>query len=446
MKSAHGMTAIRGTALTFTDNPFRVGGEASARVETDALIVIDGGTIRAFGAYDAIKETLPADTPLTTYRDALILPGFIDAHVHYPQIQMIGAYGAQLIDWLDRHTYIAEQQFADVAHCREVAQLFLRECVRAGTTSAAVFCTVHPQSVDALFEEAARIDARMIAGKVIMDRNAPAALLDTPRSAYDDSKALIRKWHGNGRARYAITPRFAATSTPAQMEMTGALWKEFPDVHLQSHVAENVGEVAWVRSLYPERSGYLDVYDHYGQLGPRAIFGHGIHLTESELARCHDTGTAIAHCPTSNLFLGSGCLDLANVQRADRPVRVGLGTDLGAGTSFSHLQTMNEAYKIAQLNGHALSAWQAFWLATRGAAHALHLDDRIGSIAPGYEADLVVLDLRSTPLIDFRMRYCQNIEEALFIQMTLGDDRATRATYVAGECMYDRDRSPPLSF
>ena len=446
MPSASAVTAIRGTALTFTCNPFRVGGEAAAHVESDALIVMQDGRIRAFGAYDTIQHDLPPGTQVTTYKDALILPGFIDTHVHYPQIQMIGACGKQLIDWLDRYAFPAEQQFADPGHCREVAKVFLRECVRAGTTSAAVFCTVHPQSVDALFEEAARINARMIAGKVLMDRNAPSALLDTAQTAYDESKALIRKWHRKGRALYAITPRFASTSTPAQMEMAGALRKEFPDVHLQSHVSESIGEVAWVRSLYPERKGYLDIYDHYGQLGPRAIYGHGIHLTESELARCHETGTAIAHCPTSNLFLGSGCLDVGNLQRADRPVRVGLGTDLGAGTSFSQLQTMNEAYKVAQLNGRALSAWHAFYLATRGAAHALYLDDTIGSIAPGYEADLVVLDLRSTALIDFRMRHCRNIEEALFIQMTLGDDRATRATYVAGECVYDRERAAAHSF
>jgi guanine deaminase len=230
------------------------------------------------------------------------------------------------------------------------------------------------------------------------------------------------------------------------MTMTGSLWKEFPDAYLQSHVSENLGEVAWVKELYPERSGYLDVYEHYGQLGPRAVYGHGIHLTESELARCHETGTAIAHCPTSNLFLGSGCLNVENLQREDRPVRVGLATDLGAGTAFSQLQTMNEAYKVAHLNGAALSAWHAYYLATRGAARSLYLDDAIGSIAPGYEADLVVLDLKSTPIIDYRMKYCRTLEEALFIQMTMGDDRATRATYIAGELVYDRDRPQKHSF
>lgn len=446
MAPSSAVTAMRGTAVTFTGDPFRVGGEASARVETDALIVMQNGRITAFGAYASTREQLPAGTPVTMYENALILPGFIDTHVHYPQTQIIGAGGRQLIDWLNDYTFVAEQQFADPAHARDVARVFLRECVRAGTTSAMVYCTVHPQSVDAFFEEAGKIDARMIAGKVMMDRNAPPALLDTPQTGYDQSKELIRRWHGNGRRLYCITPRFAATSSPEQMEMTGALWRESPGTFLQSHISENRAEVAWVGELYPERRGYLDTYDHYGQLGKRAVYGHGIHLTEDELARCHETGTAIAHCPTSNFFLGSGYLDVHNLQRQDRPVRVGLATDLGAGTSFSLLQTMNEAYKAAQLNGNSLSAWDTLYLATRGAARSLYLDDTIGSIAPGYEADLVVLDLRSTPLIDFRMRYCRSIEEALFIQMTLGDDRATRATYVAGRCVYDRDRATPHSF
>jgi len=439
-------SAIRGTALTFTGDPFEIGGAASARVESDALVVMRNGRIAAFGDYESTKHALAADTPVTTYRDALILPGFIDAHVHYPQTQMIASPGGQLIDWLQKYTYAAEQQFADAAHAREVAKVFLRECMRAGTTTAMVHCTVHAHSVDVFFKEAARIGARMIAGKVLMDRNAPPALLDTPRKGYDESKRLIAKWHGNGRLLYAITPRFAATSSREQMEIAGALWKESPGTYLQSHVSENLREVAWVRELYPERDGYLDVYDHYGQLGPRAVYAHGVHLTEAELARCHATDTAIAHCPTSNFFLGSGCLDVFKVQREDRRVRVGLGTDIGAGTSLSALQTMNEAYKAAQLNGKLLSAWHALYLATRGAAHALHLDDTIGSLVPGAEADIVVLDLRSTPLIDYRMRYCESIEEALFVQMTLGDDRATRATYVAGECVYDRERATPHSF
>ncbi len=279
---------------------------------------------------------------------------------------------------------------------------------------------------------------RTVAGKVLMDRNAPAALTDTARKGYDEAKALIRKWHGRGRALYSVTPRFAPTSTPEQMELAGALWREHPGTYLQSHVSENRGEVAWVKQLYPQRKGYLDTYDHYQQLGPRAIFGHGIWLTEAELARCHETGTALAHCPTSNAFLGSGLFNLKNAKKPERPVRVGLGTDLGAGTSFSMLQTLNGAYKAAQLNGNPLSAGHAFYRATRGGAQSLYLEDRIGSIAPGMEADLVVLDLKSTPVIEYRMRSCSDIEEALFIQMTMGDDRAVKATYVAGRMAYSR--------
>ncbi|HKP66229.1 MAG TPA: guanine deaminase, partial [Casimicrobiaceae bacterium] len=249
MPPTSGFTALRGTALTFKDDPFQVGGEASAHVESDALVLMQDGRIAAFGAFDALKDQLPAGTVVTSYEDALILPGFVDTHVHYPQTGIIGSYGRQLIDWLDDYTYVAEQRFADAAHAREIAKAFLRECVRAGTTSAMVYCTVHPQSVDAFFEEAEAIGARMIAGKVLMDRNAPAALLDTPQLGYDESKALIRRWHGKNRLRYAITPRFAATSSPAQMEITGALWKEHPDAYLQSHVAENLREIEWIRTL-----------------------------------------------------------------------------------------------------------------------------------------------------------------------------------------------------
>jgi guanine deaminase len=273
---------------------------------------------------------------------------------------------------------------------------------------------------------------------VLMDRNAPGALTETPKQGYDDSKALIGKWHGTGRQLYAVTPRFAPTSTREQMELAGALWNEHPGTYLQSHVAETRGETDWIKTLYPECNGYLEVYDRYRQLGKRAIYGHGIWLAEDELKRCHDTGTALAHCPTSNLFLGSGCFDLENAKKPERPVRVGIATDLGAGTSFSILQTLNEAYKVAQLTDYALSAGHAFYLATRGGAEALCLEETIGSIAPGREADLVVLDLKSTPVIEYRMRHCRDLEEALFVQMTMGDDRAVLATYVAGRLAYRR--------
>jgi len=433
------ITAIRGPALTFTGDPFQQGLEDTLVYEPDAIVAMAGGSITHFGPAKRVRALLPRGTRVEDYgRRSLVLAGFVDCHVHFPQVQMIGAHGAQLIDWLEKYTYVAEQQYADRRHARAAARVYIDENLRNGITTAAVFCTIHPQSVDALFEAAAKLDLRMIAGKVLMDRNAPEKLRDSAQAGYDESKALIAKWHGRGRLAYAVTPRFAASSTPAQMEAAGALWRESPGTYLQSHVSENRREVAWVKELYPERKGYLDVYDHYGQLGPRAIYGHGIWLTEAELARCHETGTAIAHCPTSNFFLGSGCLNLGVTSRKERPVRVGLATDLGGGTSFSILRTMGEAYKAAQLAGYSLAAGHAYYLATRGAAHALYLDDRIGSIAPGMEADLVVLDLESTPVIRYRMKHVADLQEALFVQMTLGDDRAVRATYVAGRRVYER--------
>lgn len=432
-------TAIRGPALTYTGDPFQLGLEATLVYEPDAIVAIADGKIAHFGPARTVRARLPRGTKVEDCgRDALIMAGFVDSHVHYPQAEIIGAYGAQLLDWLNKYTFVAEQRFADKRHARAAARVFLKEGLRNGITTAAVFCTVHPQSVDAFFEEAGKLGMRMIAGKVLMDRNAPEALRDSARRGYDDSRALIGKWHGRGRLMYAITPRFAATSTPAQLEAAGALRKEFPECFVQSHISENLAEVAWTKELFPERKDYLDVYGHYGLLGRRSIYGHGIHLSEAELGRMHETGTAIAHCPTSNFFLGSGCFDLGKATRRERPVRVGLATDVGGGTSLSFLQTLNEAYKAAQMNGYPLSAGQAFYLATRGTAQALDLEDRIGSIAPGMEADLVVLDLKSTPLIAFRMKHAADLAEALFIQMTLGDDRAVRATYVAGKRVYAR--------
>ncbi len=431
--------AIRGPVLTYTGDPFQLGLRRTLVYEPDAIVAMADGSVTHFGPASKLRPLLPRRTPIETYgRHSLIMAGFVDCHVHYPQTRIVGAYGAQLIDWLEKYAYVAEQAFADDRHARAAARVYLAENLRNGITTAAVFCTVHPQSVDALFSEAAKLDLRLIAGKVLMDRNAPARLRDTAQRGYDESKALIRRWHGRGRGLYAITPRFAPASTRAQMEATGALWRESPGAYLQSHVAENRREVEWAKALFPECRNYLDIYDRYGHLGPRAIYGHGIWLTEAELARCHESGTAIAHCPTSNFFLGSGCLDLGRTARSDRPVRVGLATDIGGGTSFSILRTMGEAYKAAQANRYSLSAGHAYYLATRGSAHALYLDDRVGSIAPGMEADLVVLDLASTTLIEHRMKHAKDLDEALFIQMTLGDDRAVQATYVAGKRVYRR--------
>jgi guanine deaminase len=432
--------AIRGPVLSFTGDPFKSGLEHTMVHEPDAIVAMADGLITHFGPADKILPQLPPGTAVKNYgRDSLISAGFIDSHVHFPQTPMIAAYGEQLLDWLNKYTFPTEQKYADKEFARSVAKVFLRENLRNGITCGCVYCTVYPQSVDALFEEAEKLGMRLAAGKVMMDRNAPDKLLDTPKTGYDDSKALIKKWHNRGRLLYAITPRFAPTSTREQLEATGALCKEHPECYMQTHVSENKGEVAWVKELFPERKGYLDVYDHYALCRPRAVFGHGIHLTDDEMHVMHRTGSAISHCPTSNFFLGSGYFNIQRAMQNNRSVRVGLGTDLGAGTSFSILATLNEAYKAAQLNSYALSACHAYYVATRGTAHAMYLEDKIGSIAPGMEADIVVLDMKSTPIIDYRMQHAQSFEEALFIQMTLGDDRAVQATYVAGQLAYSRD-------
>lgn len=433
--------AIRGSIVTCVDNPFQKPVDECLVYEEDGIIVINDGIITDFGPAHIIQPKLGHDVVVTQYKDSLILPGFIDCHVHYPQTQMIGAFGKQLIDWLNKYTFVAEQEFSDKDHARKVAKLFLRECLRSGTTTASVFCTVDPVSVDAFFEESSKLNMRNIAGKVLMDRNAPEALLDTPQQGYDQTKELINRWHGKGRQLYSVTPRFAPTSSIEQMEMTGAVWAEHPGTYLQTHVSENKGEIEWVKELFPGRSGYVDVYQHYGQLGERAILGHAVHLTEAEFQTLHDTGTAISHCPTSNLFLGSGLFSLEAAVKADRPVRVGLATDLGAGTSFSQLITMNVAYKIAQLDGYSLSAVHAYYLATLGAANALYLDDKIGSIEIGKEADIVVLDKRASSLLDFRMDFVNDLEEELFVLMMLGDDRNAKATYVAGELVYQSPKA-----
>ena len=324
-----------------------------------------------------------------------------------------------------------------------MAGVFLDACLAQGTTTAVVYCTVHPQSVDAFFEQAERRDLRMIAGKTLMDRNAPAALLDTAQRAYDESRALIERWRGHGRLGYAITPRFAVTSTREQLELAGTLLAENPDTWLQTHIAEQREEVAWIAELFPERRDYLDVYDHYGLIGPRTLLGHGIHLSEREWRRCHEAGTTVVHCPTSNAFLGSGIFDWAAAKQADRPVSVALASDVGGGTTLSMPATMHAACQLANLGGHRLTPAQVLYTATRGAAQALGLVDTIGSIAPGLEADLVVLDLACDPLMRFRMQHAHNIEETLYVLMTLGDSRAIRDTLVMGRSTRDAHEVDP---
>jgi guanine deaminase len=432
-----GTVALRGGLVRLAGDPFL---DAALALEyvPDALVLCREGRIAEVGQWAALAPALPDDVPVHAYPDDLLCAGFVDAHVHSVQTDIVGTCGRDLLDWLEHTTYPAERAFADPAHAARVAARFVDELVRNGTTTAAVFGSVHPQSIDALFEAGAKKNLALVAGKVWMDRNAPAELLDTAQSAYEDSKRLIARWHGKGRARYAITPRFAPTSSPEQLRAAGALWKEHPEVHVQTHVAESAREVAWVKELYPTAAHYVDVYDGFGLIGPRAVLAHGIHLGEPELARLHAAGAGIAHCPTSNLFLGSGAFDVFAARRADRPVHVGLGTDIGAGTSFSALGTLGEAHKTARMHGQTLDAARALWLATTGGARALGLADRVGDLAAGLEADVVVLDPRATPLLAARTAQAASIEDIVFLLMTLGDDRAVRATYAAGVRVHER--------
>ncbi|UQZ89693.1 guanine deaminase [Deltaproteobacteria bacterium Smac51] len=425
-------SAVRGSILSFTKDPFFNAPEDSHTFIEDGLIITQDGHIKSVGPYTPqAAEGLTVDH----YKDAIICPGFIDSHIHYPQSQMIGAYGEQLLEWLNTYTFVAEQDFASRKHAGKVAKIFLQELLRCGTTTAAVYCTVHVESVEAFFEHSSALNTRMIAGKVLMDRNAPAPLLDTAERGYEESRALIEQWHGRGRQLYAVTPRFAPTSTPEQLDAAARLWHEHPGTYLQTHLSENLGELAWVKELFPDCDRYLDVYKKFNLVGPRSIYGHCIHIDEPDFADFNRLNATMGHCPTSNFFLGSGCFKLFEAKKAARPVKVALGTDVGGGTSFSILETLNEAYKAAQMNQTRLNAFQGFYLATRGGAEALDLGDKIGSIEPGYEADFIVLDLKATPMMEFRMDYAKTLAEKLFVFMTIGDDRSVRATYVAGRKM-----------
>jgi guanine deaminase len=433
------LCAHRGSLLHFVEDPATAGDEAWEYHEDGALLVEDGLVV-ACGPATSVLDAAPQDTLLVEHPNALLCPGFIDAHVHYPQLDVVGAHGEQLLNWLEKYVFPTEARFADRTYARGVARRFLRELLRHGTTTALVFGTVHPESVDAFFEEALALNLRMIAGKVMMDRNAPEYLRDTAESAYADSARLIRDWHGRERLQYAVTPRFAPTSSPQQLAAAGRLLREHPDVYLHTHMSENVNEVAWVESLFPHLDHYLHSYDEAGLLGRRSVFAHCIHLSDAEWQRMADTRCNIAFCPTSNLFLGSGLFPLQRAERAG--IHVGLGTDIGAGTSLSQLATMNEAYKVQQLQGESLSPWKSFYLATLGGARALDLEDRIGNFLPGKEADFLVLDLASTPLLRERLTHCKTLFETLFVLSTLGDDRAVRETWIMGERRHQRDTAP----
>ncbi|MGF1761808.1 guanine deaminase [Aliivibrio kagoshimensis] len=429
------LRAYRSAILHSIADPKDVGNDDSYQYFEDGILVVDNGHVVDVGPADEVLARQPSTLNIKQYQDKIITSGFIDTHIHYPQTGMIASYGEQLLDWLENYTFPEEMRFKNPIYAQKVAKLFLDELASNGTTTALVFGTVHKESIDVFFEEADKRNLRMIAGKVLMDRNAPDVLTDTPQSGYDDSKELIERWHNKGRLLYAVTPRFAPTSTPQQLESVGKLLKEYPDVFMHTHLSENKKEIEWVMDLFPERDSYLDVYDHFGLLHKRSVFAHGIHLSDCECQRLADTDSSIAFCPTSNLFLGSGLFNLPKMEKFN--INVGMGTDVGAGTSFSILQTMSEAYKIMQLQQEKLHPAKSLFLATLGGAKSLHLDDKIGNLAIGKEADFVVLDLHATQLMRFRMNQTKNLEEKLFVLMSLGDDRTVCETYIYGEKSYD---------
>ncbi|MGN6768548.1 MAG: guanine deaminase [Rhizobiaceae bacterium] len=423
---------IRGRLLAFLREPQGVDDQASYLYEEDGALLVRDGKVAARGDYASVSKKAGKGATVIDHRPHLLLPGFIDGHMHYPQMQVIASYGAELLEWLNEYTFPEEARFRDAQHGRRISRLFLDELIRHGTTTAAVYCSVHKSSAEAFFAEAHERDMLMIAGKVMMDRNAPDGVTDTPQSGYDDTKALIEEWHGKGRQNYAITPRFAITSSPEQMEMAEALVREYPDCHMQTHLSENRDEIAFTQELYPWSKDYTDVYEHYGLLGGKSLLGHCIHLSEREADALSESGSVAVFCPTSNLFLGSGLFDYQRYHKRDKPLRIASATDVGGGTNYSMLRTMDEGYKVIALNGEKLNPLASFWQITRGNAEALSIGDRVGSLEVGSGADIVVLNSRATPAMRLRMERTGTLAEELFLLQTLGDDRAAVEVYVAG--------------
>jgi guanine deaminase len=426
--------AYRASILHTLDDP-AAAGPAAVAYHPDGLLVVEGGHIAACGDHAALAETL-GDIPVETLPGRLITPGFIDLHIHFPQIDVIAAHGLQLLDWLERHVFPAEAAFADPAHARIAAADFVAELLRNGTTTALVFGSSHRASADALFAEALSRDMRLIAGQSLMDRDAPDGVRHTLEASRRDTLGLIGDWRGRGRLGYAVTPRFAVTSSDAQLAMAGEILEAHPEIWMQTHLAENTAEVDAIAPLFPAASDYLNVYERFGLVGPRSVFAHCVHLEDGAFARMAGAGAAVAFCPTSNLFLGSG---LFNLKAAlTQGVKVGMGTDVGGGTTFSILHTLGEAYKVCQLRGEVLDPFHALYLATLGGARALGLQDRIGNLAPGQEADFLVLDPAATPLLARRLAAAPTLADRLFALTILGDDRVVERTYLAGVCQHRR--------
>ncbi len=423
-------TLLRGRLLTFHREPSSAEDTSAYSYIEDGAILMRDGMIIALGEFTDLAQT-SSDALVIDHRPHILMAGFIDTHIHFPQIQIVASWGSQLLDWLNGYTFPAEAEYANAQHARAMANQFCTLLTDHGTTTAVAFCSSHKASAEAFFAKSAHRNMRMIGGKTMMDRNAPDAVLDTPQSSYDDSKALISEWHGKGRASYAITPRFAITSSPEQLKVAGALAAEHPDCYVQTHLSENHDEIAFTAKLYPQARDYLDVYEGYGLLGPRTLLGHAIHLGNREIDAIAATASHPVFCPTSNLFLGSGLFDDAGLRA--RGIASGIATDIGAGTSYSMLQTLNEGYKILQLQDQKLHALRAFHWITRGNAEVLGMTDKIGTLEAGTEADVVVLNARATHAMSMRLDRAGSLAEELFVLMMMGDDRCIVETYVSGQ-------------
>jgi len=423
------MELILGQVLRFVGNPMEEG-PGAARHSSRGAVLVDGGLIRAVGEADDLRRRHPY-AEVTDCGDRLLSAGFIDAHAHYPQTAIIASWGKRLIDWLNAYTFPEEMRFSDPAYATEIAGRYLDFLIARGTTSVCSYCTIHPESVEAFFSQAQARGLRAFAGKTCMDRDtAPTGLRDTAQSAYDDSKRLLAKWHGVDRLSYVITPRFSPTSTPEQLSALGALWAENPSCLMQTHLSEQTDEITWVKSLYPDARDYLDTYEAYGLLGAGGLYGHAIYLEPRERDRLREVGASLIHCPTSNTFIGSGLFDMDGLARGGH--RIGLATDTGGGSSFSMFRTMAAAYEVAQLRHRALHPAELWWLATQGSARALRADDRIGNLAPGMEADIVAIDLASTPAIAQAAARASDVWEALFPTIMMGDERAVADVWIGG--------------
>lgn len=437
------LKGIRGEMLTFKADPFTCQpGECYDHYD-DGLVVMRDGKIADSGDYASVSARWPALDDIDTWPHALIMPGFVDCHLHYVQSPVIGSYGDTLLKWLNRYVFPAEMRYRDKEYAREVARIFFRQLLSHGTTTANVFATTYEESVDALFEESERYNALTITGKVLQDRNLPAQLADrSAEESAETAERLLLKWHGRGRQLYAVMPRFAPTSTPQQLRLAGELYRKYADrgVYMHTHLDESEGEIEWVKSLYPQAANYTDVYDRYGLVGPRSVMAHCCIVRPEEWQRLHEAGCGVVHCPSSNLFLGDGEFRYWEAKDPTRPCRVGIGTDVGGGTSFSIVRQLGEAYKVGMLRGHALDAMKSFYLATLGGAQTLGLADRIGTLSPGTDADITVMDMRPTEFVEWRLRDVENVFDRLFLLQTLAPDNLILATYVAARKVYDRNR------